>query len=142
MAQSFNEIVLIGRLTRDPEVKFATTGTQIATFTVAVNRDGKTDSTDFIPVVAFAKRAEFVGNYLTKGMLVLVSGALNIDKYKARDETMRTSAKVVARDIRFMEAKNKTLESSPEGEQGYSQRETPEDIMFFGSDNSSDEIPF
>lgn len=142
MAQSFNEIVLIGRLTRDPEVKFATTGTQIATFTVAVNRDGKTDATDFIPVVAFAKRAEFVSNYLTKGMLVLVTGSLNIDKYKAKDETMRTSAKVVARDIRFMEAKNKTLESSPESEQGYSQRETPEDITFFGSDNSSDEIPF
>ena len=140
MSQSFNEIVLIGRLTRDPEVKFATTGTQVGTFTIAVNRDGKSEATDFIPIVTFAKKAEFAGNYLKKGMLVLVTGSLNIDRYKDKEEVMRTSAKVVARDIRFMEAKNKS--SASESEQGFSQREEPGDITFFGSDSPTDEIPF
>ena len=103
MGISYNKIILIGRLTRDPEIKFSTSGTQIATFSLAVDR-GKNDETDFVNVVAFGKTAEFIGNYMTKGRLILVDGQLRIEKYQ-KDGEQKTAVKVVANQVRFMETK-------------------------------------
>ena len=103
MGISYNHVVLIGRLTRDPEIKFAASGTQIASFSLAVDR-GKNDETDFVNVVAFGKTAEFIGSYFVKGRLVLVEGQLRIEKYEKNGET-KTAAKVIANNVRFMETK-------------------------------------
>ena len=103
MGISYNHVVLVGRLARDPEIKFAANGTQIATFSLAVDR-GKDNETDFVNIVAFRKTAEFIGSYFVKGRLVLVEGQLRIEKYEKNGET-KTAAKVVANQVRFMETK-------------------------------------
>jgi single-strand DNA-binding protein len=89
-----NSINIVGRLGKDVETKFTTTGKQIATMTVAVdqvtkNEDGS-KKTDWFNVVAWGKTAEFATNYLTKGRLVSVSGRMNMRKYQAQDGTNRT----------------------------------------------------
>jgi len=99
MSISYNHVVLIGRLTRDPEIKFAASGTQITTFTLAVDRNipsSNNDNTDFIRIVTFGKTAEFVGNYITKGRLILVEGSLRINKWKTQDGEPRSNAEVAA----------------------------------------------
>lgn len=103
MGISYNHVVLVGRLTRDPEIRFATSGTQIASFSLAVDR-GKDNETDFVNIVAFGKTAEFIGNYMTKGRLILVDGQLRIEKYQ-KDGEQKTAVKVVANQVRFMETK-------------------------------------
>ena len=96
----YNRIVLVGRLTRDPELKYTPSGVAVSTFTVAVGRpfkraDGEKE-TDFIDVVAWRQRAEFAASYLGKGRLVLVEGALQIRKWTQQDGTARKSAEVIA----------------------------------------------
>jgi len=103
MGISYNRIILIGRLTREPEIRFATSGTQIASFSLAVDR-GKDNETDFVNIVAFGKTAEFIENYMTKGRLILVDGQLRIEKYQ-KDGEQKTAVKVVANQVRFMETK-------------------------------------
>ena len=103
MGISYNRTILIGRLTRDPEIRFATSGTQIASFSLAVDR-GKDNETDFVNIVAFGKTAEFIGNYMTKGRLILVDGQLRIEKYQ-KDGEQKAAVKVVANQVRFMETK-------------------------------------
>lgn len=103
MGISYNRTILIGRLTRDPEIRFATSGTQIASFSLAVDR-GKDNETDFVNIVAFGKTAEFIENYMTKGRLILVDGQLRIEKYQ-KDGEQKTAVKVVANQVRFMETK-------------------------------------
>ena len=74
-----NKTVLIGRLTKDPELKFASTGTAVTTFTVAVNRRFKREGqqeADFIPVVVWGKQAESTANYMSKGKLIGISGRI------------------------------------------------------------------
>lgn len=150
---SYNRIVLVGRLTRDPEIKFSTSGTQIATFSLAVDRDFKSqnnqgDNVDFINIVAFGKKAEFAGNYLAKGKLILVEGSLRINRWKTQTGESRNSASVVADTMRFMETKSR--QSAANNEPGIplvddNTVDTSGDITFFGSDNGNsgnDEIPF
>jgi len=144
MGISYNKVVLVGRLTRDPETKFASSGTQISTFNIAVDRDypKEPDATDFIRIVTFGKTAEFVGNYLLKGRLILVEGSLRINKWE-KDGEKKQNAEVVASNIRFLEAKAKA-----QGNGGSFTQDSPEseDVTFFGSDNTedtgSDDIPF
>jgi single-strand DNA-binding protein len=144
MSISFNKVLLVGRLTRDPETKFAASGTQIATFSLAVDRDypKESDATDFIRVVTFGKTAEFVGNYLLKGRLILVEGSLRINKWE-RDGEKKQNAEVVASNIRFLEAKAK---AQGNGGSFTGDSSESEDVAFFGSDNTedpgSDDIPF
>lgn len=101
-----NRIVIIGRLTRDPELKSTSNGTAVATFTVAVDRDFKTQNgkkeTDFIPVVVWRAQAENCGRYLSKGKLVAVEGRLQIRTYEANDGSKRTAAEIVANNVRFL----------------------------------------
>lgn len=138
MGISYNHVVLVGRLTRDPEIKFSTSGTQIATFSLAVDR-GKDNEADFVNIVAFGKTAEFVGNYFVKGRLVLVEGPLRIEKYE-KDGEMKTATKVVANNVRFMETK-KAANGGGEmtDEEAFGKRETE---VVFGDAPGSDEPPF
>lgn len=104
-----NVIALQGRLVRDPELRQTQTGKQVAVFTLACDRgrkdaSGKT-SADFIPVIAWEARAEFVYKYFAKGQMMAVSGRLQSRTYQAKDGTNRAAIEVIAADISFCGSK-------------------------------------
>lgn len=105
-----NRIVIIGRLTRDPEMRQTPSGTAVCTFTLAVDRSFKSANgereTDFIPVVAWRQLGETCGRYLAKGKLAAVDGRLQIRTYQAQDGSKRTAAEVVAENVRFLSPKS------------------------------------
>ncbi|HAA85836.1 MAG TPA: single-stranded DNA-binding protein [Kosmotogaceae bacterium] len=151
MSISYNKIILVGRLTRDPEMKFSPSGTQISTFSLAVDRNTRSgredDSTDFVRIVTFGKLAEFCGNYLAKGRLVLVEGSLRIRRWKTQEGEPRSTTEVLANTIRFMETKAQagiTHENSRTEDDGKF-NDNDDGITFFGNDSDdskSDEVPF
>lgn len=106
-----NKVVLIGRMTKDPELKFTPgTGTAVATFTLAVNRrfkkEGQPDA-DFIPIVVWGKQAESTANYMSKGKLLSVAGRIETRSYEAKDGGRRYVTEVVADEVSFLEFGNK-----------------------------------
>jgi single-strand DNA-binding protein len=101
-----NHIVIMGRMTRDPELRHTQTGTPVASFTLAVDRpfsskDGNERQTDFIDVVAWRGTAEFVSKYFAKGQLTAVSGRLQIRDWTDKDNNKRRSAEIVADNVYF-----------------------------------------
>ncbi|MFU0824524.1 single-stranded DNA-binding protein [Clostridium sp.] len=105
-----NRVVLVGRLTKDPELRFTPgTGRAVASFTLAVNRrfksQGQPDA-DFIPIVVWGKTAENTANYVSKGRLVGVSGSIQTRSYEAKDGTRRYVTEVVADEVQFLESRN------------------------------------
>lgn len=105
-----NRIILMGRLTRDPELRHTQTGTPVASFSLAVDRDFKDKSTgekatDFIDIVAWRSTAEFVSRYFTKGRMAVVEGRLQIRDYTDRNGNKRTAAEVVADNVYFGDSK-------------------------------------
>lgn len=104
-----NKIIIMGRLTRDPELRRTASSTAVAGFTLAVDRDFKSQngekSTDFIDVVAWRNTAEFVAKYFTKGRMVVVEGRLQIRDWKDKDGNNRRSAEVVAENVYFGDSK-------------------------------------
>jgi single-strand DNA-binding protein len=100
-----NRVILIGRLTRDPEVRYSTKGTAVTTFDIAVDRPkvGDKQETDFIPIATWGKLAETCGNYLNKGRLVAVDGRLQIRSYEAQDGQKKRVTEVVAEGVRFLD---------------------------------------
>jgi len=103
-----NRVILIGRLTRDPESQYTTSGIAVAKFAIAVDRLTKNPETgeketDFINIVAWRRTAEFVTQYLGKGRLVAVEGRLQIRNWVAQDGTKRTSAEVVADSVQGLD---------------------------------------
>lgn len=104
-----NKIMIMGRLTRDPELRRTASSTAVAGFTLAVDRDFKSPngekSTDFIDVVAWRNTAEFVAKYFTKGRMAVVEGRLQIRDWKDKDGNNRRSAEVVAENVYFGDSK-------------------------------------
>ncbi len=105
-----NRIIIMGRLTRDPELRHTQTGTAVASFTLAVDRDFKDKSTgerstDFIDVVAWRQTGEFVSRYFTKGRMAVVEGRLQIRDWTDKDGGKRRSAEVVADNVYFGDSK-------------------------------------
>ena len=118
-----NHIVLMGRLTRDPEIRHTQAGLPVASFSLAVERDygqrGTNErQTDFIDIVAWRSTAEFVGKYFTKGQLVAVSGRLQIRDWTDNNGGKRRSAEVVADNVYFAEAKRDRSQQSGQGQYG------------------------
>ena len=99
-----NHITLMGRLTGDPEVRYTQSGKAVASFTLAVNR-GRSDATDFIPVVAWEKLAEIIGNNLAKGRRALIEGRIQIRTYEDSDGKKRKVTEVVASNLYFVDNK-------------------------------------
>lgn len=102
-----NKIVLVGRLTRDPELRYTQNGTAVTKFTLAVNRpftnqDGQREA-DFIDIIVWRAQAENCANYLRKGRLVGVEGRLQIRTYETQDGQKRKAAEVVADRVEFLE---------------------------------------
>ena len=105
-----NHIVIMGRLTRDPELRRTGSGIAVASFTVAVDRDfggrdGGEKETDFIDCVAWRNTGEFVSKYFTKGSMIVVSGRLQIRSWTDKDGNKRRTAEVVADNVYFGESK-------------------------------------
>jgi len=116
---SFNKSILLGRITRDPEVTETPTGKTVVRFTLAVDRpflnpQGIREA-DFIPVVLWGKAAEMVGNSCVKGHRLLVEGRLQIRQYEDKDKNKKWAAEVVGEKIDFIERRNKDQDMSPEG---------------------------
>ena len=102
-----NKVILIGRLTKDPELRYTPNGTAVASFTLAVNRQranqqGEREA-DFIPVVVWQKQAENCANYIGKGSLVAVDGRIQVRTYDAKDGQRRWVTEVIAENVRFLD---------------------------------------
>ncbi len=105
-----NRIVLMGRLTRDPELRHTQTGTPVASFSLAVDRDFRDKATgdratDFIDIVAWRQTAEFVSRYFAKGRMAVVEGRLQIRDWTDREGNKRRSAEVIADNVYFADSK-------------------------------------
>ena len=105
-----NHIVLMGRLTRDPELRYTQSQIPVASFTLAVDRDfggrdGGEKQTDFIDIVAWRSTAEFVSKYFTKGSMAVVSGRLQIRGWTDKDGNKRRTAEIVADNVYFGSSK-------------------------------------
>ena len=105
-----NKIVLMGRLTRDPELRHTQAGTPVASFAIACDRDFKDKqtgekATDFIDIVAWRSTAEFVSRFFTKGRMAVVEGRLQVRDYTDKDGNKRRAAEVVADNVYFGDSK-------------------------------------
>ena len=111
----FNLVVLTGRLTADPELKTTPNGVSVTSFSIAVQRKQKYSNgeyeTDFINIVAWRQTAEFITKHFTKGSLIGIEGSIQTRKYKDKDDRMRTAFEVVANNVQFVGAKEKSEEN-------------------------------
>jgi len=118
MAKSINQVILMGRLTRDPDQRTTSTGKTIASFSIAVDRGGQDDAADFFDVTAWEKLGELVMQYLSKGRRVLVQGRLRQDSWDDKETGKRRSRiEVVATDVTFLDG--------PSGDSGSSAGSSP-----------------
>jgi single-strand DNA-binding protein len=142
MANDLNQCNFIGRLGKDPEIKFLPSGDQVATISISVGWKGKDkEGTEWIPVTAFGKLAEIMGKYLKKGSQVYISGRFKTDKYE-KDGSTRYSTKIVADRMQMLDSKGSDSghaapsQSSPSNEYQQPQSQHPAGGDF------ADDIPF
>ena len=145
-----NKVILMGRLTRDPETRYTANSQQMAVsrYTLAVNRsfkrEGEPDA-DFINIVAFGKRAEFAGKYFRKGMMVAVVGELRVSSYDDRDGNKRWSTDVVVSEQYFAEGRpsaneDRSRDFAPKQEKQYI---APTPVEGFAPiDDMDEDLPF
>ena len=131
-----NKIILMGRLTRDPDLRRTQSGTAVASFTLAVDRDYKPQDgereTDFIDIVAWRGTGEFVSKYFTKGRMAVVEGRLQVRDWTDKDGNKRRSTEVVADNVYFGDSKRS--ESGTPAEPSGELQELP--------DEEKGELPF
>lgn len=138
-----NKVILVGRLTRDPDVKNTTSGRTVATFTLAVdrrfkNKDGQKEA-DFIPIVFWGKPAELVGQYLSKGSQIGVAGRLQVRSYEAQDGQRRYVTEVIGEELTFLSNGSQKKDSSVQHQNnGASPMDLDEDFHLM----ADDEVPF
>lgn len=141
-----NRVILIGRLTRDPELRYTPTGTAITQFTLAVdrqftNQQGEREA-DFINIVTWRKLAETCANYLRKGRLTAVEGRIQVRHYDNNEGKRVYITEVVADNVRFLESAKQQ-----QGSEGQSQRQevsSPDPFADDGKpiDISDEDLPF
>ena len=142
-----NKIFVMGRLTHDPELRRTGSGTPVCSFSIACDRDFKSQSgekeTDFFDVVAWRATGEFVSKYFTKGRMVVVEGRLQIREWQDKEGNKRRSAEVIADNVYFGDSKPKDSGDAPayEGEPGAGFGALPSGFTpDFGEENG--ELPF
>ncbi len=107
MAKSINQVIIMGRLTRDPEQRTTPSGKTVVRFSLAVDRQGSEDAADFFDVTAWEKLGELVAQYVTKGRRVLVQGRLRQDSWDDKETgKKRSRVEVVATDVTFLDGPN------------------------------------
>ena len=140
MAGSLNKVILIGRLTRDPDMRFAPSGQPVSNFSVAtdeayVGKDGqKVEKAEFHRVVAWGKQADFVANYLGKGRLVYVEGKIETRKWQDQSGQDRYSTEIKAVTIQ-------ALDKKPDG-QPAPQQPAPQQPAQYNANDDLDQLPF
>ena len=160
MAASFNKVLLMGNLTRDPELRYIPSGQAVATFTVAVNRvynsqaGEKKEEVSFIRIVVWARMAENCNEYLKKGSPVFVEGRLQSRSWEAQDGTKRSTIEVVAQSVQFLSSRGSRTDDAasmppmPEEEPVFDEANPPAKSKSTSSSASKpeapaeDEIPF
>ena len=128
-----NKVILMGRLTKDPEVRFSANkngeNMAIARFTLAVDRKfGNRDEADFITCVAFGKQGEFVEKYLKKGTKIACSGRIQTGSYKNKDGQTIYTTEVVIEEMEFAESKSNNESSTPSAKSNDDFMDIPENI--------------
>lgn len=145
MARSINQVILMGRLTRDPEQRTTTTGKTIVSFSIAVDRIGQDDTADFFNVTAWEKLGELVMQYLAKGRRVLVQGRLRQDSWDDKETgKKRSTVEVTATDVTFLDGPSDGASASQSSTPRSSSKKT-EDIVIEDIDDKPidlSEIPF
>jgi len=102
-----NKVILIGRLTKDPELRYASgSGTAVCKFTLAVNRPFKKDETDFINCIAFNKQGEAIAQYVTKGRQLAVTGSIRTGSYDGQDGVKRYTTDIIVESFEFIGSNN------------------------------------
>lgn len=142
-----NKVVLMGRLTKDPEIRYTGMGEPIAIarYTIAVNRpykkDGQTQA-DFINIVSYRKAAEFIEKYFKKGQMIAIVGRLQVRSWDDSEGKRHWSTEVITDEIHFAGGKNETTQAAPSAPQ--TAPEAPTDSGFYPIDESieDDNLPF
>lgn len=147
-----NKAILMGRLTRDPELRYTQSNIPVVTFSIAVDRNysnnGGDRQTDFIDIVAWRKTAEFVSQWFTKGQMIVVVGSIQSRRWQDKNGNNRTSIEVVADEVQFGESKRsrESGESYPNNNGGYPQTadtgKPAVDPDFFEITDDDGEAPF
>lgn len=150
-----NKAILIGRLTRDPEVRYTQSGTAVCTFTLAVDRpwahnkeqQNNQPTADFIPIVTWRKLAEVCGNNLVKGRRISVEGRIQVRSYDAQDGSKRYVTEIIADEVEFLDSrKDVGVPAAQTGGFGQTTGSVSSDAanqqMNFGPAVRDEEIPF
>ena len=147
-----NHIIIMGRLTRDPELRRTGSGVAVASFTLAVDRDfspkdGGERETDFIDCVAWRQTGEFVSKYFTKGRMAVVSGRLQIRSWNDKDGNKRRTAEIVADNVYFGDSKRDgetggSFGAAPASFGGYAAPAAPSASDFAMLDDDDAQLPF
>ncbi|AWB09645.1 single-strand DNA-binding protein [Thermodesulfobium acidiphilum] len=138
----FNKVILVGRLVKDPELRYTAEGVPVASLTIAVNRINRKNSTDqtnadFFNIVAWRATAEFASNFMRKGILFLVEGRLQNRSYETKEGSKRTVTEIVADSIQLLSPKQESAQKSETGE------DVAElDDFIFDDDFSKGDSPF
>jgi single-strand DNA-binding protein len=147
VAGSYNKIVLVGNLTRDPEIRYVNSGAAVTKFTLAVNRRSKEkEEVDYIDIVAWDKLAETCNTYLKKGMSTLVEGRLSIRSYETKEGEKRKATEVVCNVMQMLDrasngAHGQSSESGAPAARGYGNGD-PGSAAFDEEADLDPEIPF
>ena len=114
-----NNVSLVGRLTRDPEIKATNSGSSYARFSIAVDRRGKDAGTDFINIVAFGKTSEFIERYFRKGQRIGINGRIQTGSYEGKDGKKVYTFDVIAENVEFVESKSASASATPANADGF-----------------------
>lgn len=145
----YNKVILIGRVAADPELRYTPSGKPVVNFVIAVNRpkfgEAQQSNADFINIVAWQKLAEICANYLTKGKLIMIDGALHTRTYETKDGQKRKAYEVLANTMKMLDRpKSSTAPSAEEVTSSYD-KAVPENIeatQITDEDLSMEEVPF
>lgn len=136
-----NKVILMGRLTKDPELRYTNNKTPVCSFTIAVNNGyGEKQQTDFINCVAWNKTAEFVTKYFTKGKMIIVIGRITTRSWETQDGKRAYATEVVANEVNFGESKTSPQLNTPQTAAQPPMQDDDDD--FTPLDEEDDDLPF
>jgi single-strand DNA-binding protein len=146
MARGINQVILMGRLTRDPETRTTPSGKTVTSFSLAVDRQTQDDQADFFDVTAWEKTGELVAQYVTKGRRVLVQGRLRQDSWDDKDTgKKRSKVEVVAFDVTFLDGPSDRGDNASAAPAATSSKKKSDDVVIEDIDDKPidlSEIPF
>ena len=139
-----NKVQLIGRLTKDTELKATTTGVALVHFSIAVDRRSQDQDADFFECIAFGKTAEFIAKFFLKGMKIAVVGRIQNNNYKDKNGVTHYGNNIVVEEAEFCERKAAATDPQPQLQQVEQQPSKPtlDNINFKDFENVEDDIPF